>query len=300
MPSLEVVQIQDDECDTMQSDDDKTIGIEEHSISSSTPVQEGSKTIVELSEKPIPCNVVVATEELPVNVKKSAAKQVTPADETVLGSSSSTSSRKQKQQRKVNQMTLGNFFFGVKETSTVPKSPPVATRTSPRKKSSKTSKAVVTTMEKPCDDQTACEVKSIDFKKKETVVAKDSTKDCKEDKMAPYAPSKAPPATSPRKVDKETTPKRKKATATKKTATPKVLEEKAPELSEERKALLKKYSGMKTRYARRAQDLVEEAKKGLPEEDFTMPELHTNKEEGEGNDYSDNVIATMVLLIEGR
>ena len=74
------------------------------------------------------------------------------------------------------------------------------------------------------------------------------------------------------------------------------------ELPEERKTLLQKYADMKTRYSRRSQELVEEARNGLAEEDFVMPEPQPNKEESSASEdtFSDHVIANMAVLIEGR
>lgn len=75
----------------------------------------------------------------------------------------------------------------------------------------------------------------------------------------------------------------------------------AEELPEERKALLQKNKDMATRYSRRAEELVLEARGGLDDEDFTLPEPQPVEEESASDqEFSDSVLANMALLIEGR
>jgi hypothetical protein len=373
MPSLEFVQINDD---TMESDDDQTVYTEEESPST-TPMKGEAKPIEALPENPAPSTVVSHVEKVEVaKVEKLAAKQVTPADEIVNASTRSTSSSKQTQQRKVNQMTLGNFFFGVKKSSPVPKSPPVTTLSSPKKTSAASgSKEPAGSTEKPSHEAKDSDAKHIDFGKAETT-NDTSTPKSKDDKTGMLASTEAAPEAtdlpkdvksdppkkptperklrvSPRKTasspkaqeatngtsnteskdgktdmsasteaaleatdlpkdvksdpPKKPPPKRKRRASSKKTASPPSAQEETKpdnqppvELPEERKTLLKKYSGMKTRYARRSQELVEEARKGLPEENFAMPEPQPKKEEGDGDGFPDHAIANMVLMIEGR
>jgi hypothetical protein len=74
----------------------------------------------------------------------------------------------------------------------------------------------------------------------------------------------------------------------------------AEELPEERKALLQKNNDMTTRYSRRAEELVREARGGLDDEDFTLPEPQPVEEESASDqEFSDSVLANMALLIEG-
>ena len=85
--------------------------------------------------------------------------------------------------------------------------------------------------------------------------------------------------------------------------TEKEVEESDPveDLSEDQKALLEKHNDMRTRYSRRAEELVAENKEGLVEENFKLPEPQQSKMEGASDEeFPDEVLANVALLIEGR
>lgn len=72
------------------------------------------------------------------------------------------------------------------------------------------------------------------------------------------------------------------------------------ELSEDRKALLEKHSEMKRRCQQRFEELVQEAREGVDDEDFDMPELESNIDLSSEDEFPDAVVKNMALLIEGR
>jgi hypothetical protein len=73
------------------------------------------------------------------------------------------------------------------------------------------------------------------------------------------------------------------------------------ELPEDRKVLLQKHDEMKSRYTRRAEELVAGARGGLDEEEFQMPEPQSAEveESSPEDNFPDQAVSNMVLLIEG-
>eukprot|EP00980_Cylindrotheca_fusiformis_P000723 scaffold168_cov124-Cylindrotheca_fusiformis.AAC.23 len=319
MPSLEVVRIEDGVSDENDSDDE-TVDMEESltAATATTPVKPGTLLPTQSSSARITTTTTTA-----VSNESPAAKQVTPADEPA--SANSTSSSKQRQQRKVNQMTLGNFFFATKTSSSSPTKSPAATNMTPMTtirslkkqpsltKTSQTKSPVPvqsSEKEKPsaaptldCSSKELATTMATDEntveKKKVELPANDETSKRAEQETTTVAlpPRRKRRASVQTKTATASSPKAAVADPAKKDEDSKPLP-RAEELSDERKALLKKHQSMKTRYTSRSQELVEEAKKGLPEEEYVMPE--PRKEPVEGNDeFSDPVVANMVLLIEG-
>jgi hypothetical protein len=84
---------------------------------------------------------------------------------------------------------------------------------------------------------------------------------------------------------------------------PKKKPEPKKELPEDRKVLLQKHNDMKSRYTRRAEVLVAGARGGLDEEDFKMPEpqsAEVKESSSLEDEFPDQAVSSMVLLIEGR
>jgi hypothetical protein len=83
---------------------------------------------------------------------------------------------------------------------------------------------------------------------------------------------------------------------------PKKKPEAKKELPEDRKVLLQKHDDMKSRYTRRAEELVAGARGGLDEEEFEMPEPQSEEvgESSPEDEFPDQAVSSMVLLIEGR
>jgi hypothetical protein len=299
MPSLEVVQILKIESD----DDDRTVEFEKdeekpNDLSSPTRVKASNATA-----KPAP--LPMPTEETEVVMTKVSqpskpVKHVTPTEEND-SSTSSTSSSKQKQQRKVNQMTLGNFFFGVQKQP-IPSSPCNSTPT-PKKRGGK---AVTTKGRGEALTVAANKAKRIDFDLKPAEETENDT--AAATTTTAVATATAETIDLSEEAEEEKDCARKPAeTKPKDEGSPEKeppREESVPlrELPEERKALLQKHSLMKTKYSQRSQELLKEARKGLMEEKFVIPEPQPKKEDSSSDDdsFTDHVIANMVLLIEGR
>lgn len=118
MPTL----LQNDD-EVSLSDDDRTVDIVDDADmdprTSCTPTKPVKETNAAAEELPKEDAGPVGTEnETKASTESSdTAKQVTPPTST-----KATTSKK-KQQKKVNQLTLGNFFFGVKKSPAKPKSP---------------------------------------------------------------------------------------------------------------------------------------------------------------------------------
>jgi hypothetical protein len=79
------------------------------------------------------------------------------------------------------------------------------------------------------------------------------------------------------------------------------------ELSEERRSLNDKYRAMRLRYLERAAGLVDESRDGLVEELYEVPALQAGDEHKSNSregciieEFSTQVVANMVLLVEGR
>jgi hypothetical protein len=74
------------------------------------------------------------------------------------------------------------------------------------------------------------------------------------------------------------------------------------ELSEDRRTLHKKYRAMKQRYLKRAAELISQAKTGIEDETFHVPNLEQlgNEESLHDDDFPARVVSNMALLIEGR
>ncbi|CAJ1966857.1 unnamed protein product [Cylindrotheca closterium] len=139
MPTLEVVQ---NVVDASLSDDDNTVDLNSEEVvdpasSSCTPtkVLEDTNAVDKLPES----SNLVDTNNNETQGNNETPKQVTPTDASSEDGSKHSAS-KQKQQKKVNQMTLGNFFFGVTKSPTKPKSPIVTSAKSKSKSASTATK----------------------------------------------------------------------------------------------------------------------------------------------------------------
>jgi len=159
MPTLEVVQ---NAVDASLSDDDKTVEMdfgEDPPPTSCTPTKVTEKTNAAEKLPETESDPVVTNKESKGNDELETAKQVTPTDAADDGSKHSAS--KQKQQKKVNQMTLGNFFFGAKKSPSKPKSPIAAAKSSSKsastatKEPAKKAQEVEGTMEEPIELSTS-------------------------------------------------------------------------------------------------------------------------------------------------